>query len=61
MIAEIIDTDWHWLVHSLALNRALPGEDRLRLARHPDPSVRCAVVVGSERGARGVRAAGPRS
>jgi hypothetical protein len=51
MITEIIDTDWHWLVHSLALNRSLPDKFRMQLARHPDPAVRAALVVGSDGGA----------
>lgn len=47
LIAEIIDADWFWLVHSLALNSSLPDTFRMRLARHPHPLVRAAVVVGS--------------
>jgi hypothetical protein len=39
LIDEIIATGWHWLLHSLALNRELPGEARTRLARHPDVSI----------------------
>ncbi|KOX21793.1 hypothetical protein ADK67_26030 [Saccharothrix sp. NRRL B-16348] len=50
LIAEIIDADWFWLVHSLALNSSLPDTFRMRLARHPHPLVRTAVVVGSDDG-----------
>ncbi|MEE6258101.1 hypothetical protein [Plantactinospora sonchi] len=47
LIAEIIATDYHWLLHSLALNRHLPNDARLRLAEHRDSSVRAALVVGA--------------
>jgi hypothetical protein len=47
LIAEIIATDYHWLLHSLALNPHLPNPVRLRLAEHRDPAVRAALVVGS--------------
>lgn len=47
VIAEIVDGDRHRLVHSLALNRGLPDAFRMRLARHPEPAVRAALVVGS--------------
>ncbi|MFD7654304.1 hypothetical protein ACFV4N_10045 [Actinosynnema sp. NPDC059797] len=47
VIAEIIEADRFRLVHSLALNRGLPDAFRVRLARHPDPGVRAAVVIGS--------------
>ncbi|MCX2950329.1 hypothetical protein [Lentzea sp. NEAU-D7] len=47
---EMIDTGWHWLLHTLALNRALPDPARLRLARDPDTSVRSALVKGCDRG-----------
>ncbi|WP_377273640.1 hypothetical protein [Peterkaempfera sp. SMS 1(5)a] len=45
MIAEIIATDDHWLLHSLALNDRLPGRFRIRLAAHPDKAVRSALVI----------------
>ncbi|MEO3748335.1 hypothetical protein [Plantactinospora sp. B5E13] len=48
LIAEILATDYHWLLHSLALNRHLPNDARLRLAEHRDPGVRAALVVGAE-------------
>jgi hypothetical protein len=47
LIAEIIATDYHWLLQSLALNPHLPNPVRLRLAEHRDPAVRAALVVGS--------------
>jgi len=47
MIVEIITADDHWLVHSLALNRSIPHAFRMRLAEHPDPAIRAAVVAGA--------------
>ncbi|MGJ3227072.1 hypothetical protein ACQEUV_17165 [Micromonospora aurantiaca (nom. illeg.)] len=47
LIAEIMATDYHWLLHSLALNPHLPNPVRMRLAEHPDPAIRTALVVGS--------------
>ncbi|QIQ06561.1 hypothetical protein [Streptomyces liangshanensis] len=47
MIAEIIATDDHWLIHSLALNRSLPQAFRMTLAGHPDPDVRRAVAIAA--------------
>jgi hypothetical protein len=47
VIDEIIATDYHWLLHSLALNPRLPNAVRLRLAEHHDPAVRAALVIGS--------------
>jgi hypothetical protein len=44
LIAEIIATDYHWLLHSLALNRTLPQAVRISLARHRDGAVRAALV-----------------
>ncbi|MFI5490336.1 hypothetical protein [Micromonospora echinaurantiaca] len=41
------EVDYHWLLHSLALNPHLPNHTRLRLAEHPDPAIRTALVVGS--------------
>ncbi len=51
LIDETIATDWHWLLHSLALNRELPDPARTRLARHPDVSIRTALAIGCDRGA----------
>jgi len=48
MITEILDDDRPDLVHMLALNRRLPNEFRERLVRHPDNSVRFALVIGGE-------------
>ncbi|MEU9126977.1 hypothetical protein AB0D08_02475 [Kitasatospora sp. NPDC048540] len=48
LIAEIIATDDHWLLHSLALNKHLPDGFRIRLAAHPDEAVRSALVVRAE-------------
>ncbi|MFB7553808.1 hypothetical protein [Streptomyces sp. NPDC056154] len=48
MIAEIIAVNDHWLTHSLALNRSLPHTFRMKLAEHPDPAIRAAVVVGAD-------------
>ncbi|MFF2546656.1 hypothetical protein ACFVUY_29430 [Kitasatospora sp. NPDC058063] len=45
MIEEIVATDDHWLLHSLALNDRLPHRFRLRLAAHPDEGVRAALAV----------------
>ncbi|HEX7662393.1 MAG TPA: HEAT repeat domain-containing protein [Pseudonocardiaceae bacterium] len=45
LINEIIATDSAALLHSLALNRHLPNAVRLRLARHPNPAVRAALVI----------------
>ena len=41
-----IATNYHWLLHSLALNPHLPNPVRTRLADHPDPAIRAALVVG---------------
>jgi hypothetical protein len=54
LIAEIIATDHHWLLHSLALNPALPDTVRLQLTGHHDPGVRAALVVGARNACRGV-------
>ncbi|MDX8054972.1 hypothetical protein SK571_36850 [Lentzea sp. BCCO 10_0798] len=51
LIDEIIAGGEHRLLHTLALNRALPDPVRLRLARHPDASVRSALVKGCDQGA----------
>ncbi|WP_254648565.1 HEAT repeat domain-containing protein [Streptomyces sp. GbtcB6] len=48
MIAEIIAVDDRRLTHSLALNPSLPHAFRMRLAEHPDPGVRAALVVGAD-------------
>ncbi|MFF2523523.1 hypothetical protein [Streptomyces liangshanensis] len=48
MIAEIIATDDHWLIHSLALNGGLPRVFRMMLAEHPDPAIRRAVAVAAD-------------
>ncbi|MEU9736021.1 hypothetical protein [Streptomyces sp. NPDC048002] len=45
MIAEIIATEDHWLLHGLALNGRLPDRFRMSLAGHPDQSVRSALAV----------------
>jgi hypothetical protein len=45
MIAEIIELDDHWLLHSLALNKRLPDRFRIQLAGHPDKGVRAALVI----------------
>lgn len=47
VIDEIIATDYHWLLHSLALNPWLPNRVRLQLAERHDPAVRAALVIGS--------------
>ncbi|KOX07145.1 hypothetical protein ADK66_20500 [Micromonospora sp. NRRL B-16802] len=47
LIEEILASDHHWLLHSLALNPRLPNAIRMRLAAHADPAVRAAVVVGA--------------
>lgn len=52
LITEIMATEYHWLLHSLALNPALPGSVRLRLSGHGDPAVRAALVVGSRNAGR---------
>ncbi|HSA52756.1 MAG TPA: hypothetical protein VLH10_21940 [Yinghuangia sp.] len=52
MIGEIIATDYHWLTHSLALNRGLPHTFRMQLAEHRDPAVRAALVIGAENAPR---------
>ncbi|MGW7445998.1 hypothetical protein [Kitasatospora sp. NPDC054795] len=44
MIDEIVATDDHWLLHSLALNDRLPHRFRLCLAAHPDEGVRAALA-----------------
>ncbi|MEW1773735.1 hypothetical protein [Streptomyces sp. NPDC086777] len=48
MIAEIIAIDDDWLTHALALNRGLPAAFRMRLAGHPDPGVRTALVAAAD-------------
>ncbi|PBC94960.1 hypothetical protein BX281_2888 [Streptomyces sp. Ag82_O1-15] len=48
MIAEIIAIDDEWLTHALALNPSLPSAFRMRLAEHPDPGVRAALVIGAD-------------
>ncbi|MGW0434722.1 hypothetical protein ACWDV4_19575 [Micromonospora sp. NPDC003197] len=52
LIAEIIATDHHWLLHSLALNSHLPHAVRLQLAGHEDPAVRAALVIGGRHAPR---------
>ncbi|MEY9861966.1 uncharacterized protein (DUF2336 family) [Catenulispora sp. GAS73] len=51
MVAEIIARDDRWQVHALALNPWLCHKFRMLLARHADPGIRAAVVVGGEVGA----------
>ena len=48
MITEIIASDYHRLLHSLALNRRLPNTFRWMLAEHRDPTVRAALVIGGQ-------------
>ncbi|MFB7244266.1 hypothetical protein CW362_24610 [Streptomyces populi] len=45
MIAEIVATDDHWLLHGLALNDRLPDRFRVSLASHRDEAVRSALVM----------------
>ena len=47
MVAEIIARDDRWRVHALALNPWLCHKFRMLLARHRDPGIRAAVVVGA--------------
>ncbi|MFJ8962141.1 hypothetical protein ACIRG5_22405 [Lentzea sp. NPDC102401] len=44
LIDEMIATDWPRLLWSLAFNDGLPDSFRLRLARHPDDTVRAALA-----------------
>ncbi|MEU3645029.1 hypothetical protein AB0E59_16730 [Lentzea sp. NPDC034063] len=44
LIDEMIATNWPRLLWSLAFNDGLPDAFRLRLARHPDDSVRAALA-----------------
>ncbi|MDG6108613.1 hypothetical protein [Dactylosporangium aurantiacum] len=46
----VIATGDHRLLHALALNRGLPHDIRLRLARNPDDGVRAALVIGGRDG-----------
>ncbi|MFE4973680.1 hypothetical protein ACFRAR_16410 [Kitasatospora sp. NPDC056651] len=48
MVAEIVATDDHWLLHSLALNDRLPDRFRIRLAAHRDSGVRSALALRAE-------------
>ncbi|MER5596444.1 hypothetical protein [Streptomyces sp. NPDC002265] len=48
IVAEIVATDDHWLLHSLALNDRLPDRFRIRLAAHRDEGVRAALVMCAE-------------
>ncbi|MEU4556212.1 hypothetical protein [Micromonospora violae] len=45
LIEEILASDYHWLLHSLALNPRLPNTIRMRLAAHADPDVRAALAA----------------
>jgi hypothetical protein len=45
MVAEIIELDDHWLLHSLALNKRLPDRFRIQLAAYRDNGVRAALVI----------------
>ncbi|MEU8283832.1 hypothetical protein AB0C01_05790 [Micromonospora sp. NPDC048905] len=47
VIEEILASDDHRLLHSLALNRHLPHAVRMRLTAYADPAVRAALVVGA--------------
>jgi hypothetical protein len=47
LVEEMLATDWSWLLTSLAGNRAVAPSVRLRLAGHPDPTVRWAVASGA--------------
>ena len=51
MVAEIIARDDRWQVHALALNPWLCQKFRMLLARHRDPGIRAAVIIGGEAGA----------
>ncbi|WP_330275702.1 hypothetical protein OG205_08560 [Lentzea sp. NBC_00516] len=51
LIDEMIAADRPGLLRSLALNDGLPDSARLRLARHPDASVRAGVAMGCDQGA----------
>jgi hypothetical protein len=51
MVAEIIVRDNRWQVHALALNPWLCHKFRMLLARHDDPGIRAAVIVGGDVGA----------
>ncbi|GAA1652379.1 hypothetical protein [Actinoplanes couchii] len=51
-VEEIITTGDHRILHTLALNQAMSGEVKLRLARLGDPSVRAALALRSEHGPR---------
>jgi hypothetical protein len=46
LIDEMIATGWSRLLWSLALNDDLPDSFKLRLARHPDDSVRASLASG---------------
>lgn len=45
LIEEILASDHHWLLHSLALNPRLPDTARRRLAAHADPTIRAALAA----------------
>jgi hypothetical protein len=45
MMAEIIELDDHWLLHSLARNERLPDRFRIQLAAHRDKGIRAALVI----------------
>ncbi|MEV4847465.1 hypothetical protein AB0K20_30160 [Micromonospora matsumotoense] len=45
LIEEILASDHHWLLHSLALNPRLPDTARRRLAAHADPAIRAALAA----------------
>ncbi|WP_194927348.1 hypothetical protein [Catenulispora pinisilvae] len=48
MVTEIIGRDDRWQVHALALNPWLCHRFRMVLARHRDPGIRAAVIVGGD-------------
>nr|WP_236646755.1 hypothetical protein [Micromonospora acroterricola] len=48
LIEEILASDHHWLLHSLALNGQLPNAVRMRPTAHADSAIRAALVVGAQ-------------
>jgi hypothetical protein len=54
LIAEILASDYRWLLHSLALNPHLPDAIRIQLTQSRDPSVRAALVIRAQGAARSV-------
>ncbi|SCF48816.1 Leucine rich repeat variant [Micromonospora matsumotoense] len=54
IIEEILASDHHWLLHSLALNPRMPNNARRRLAAHADPAIRAALAAGARDASRDV-------